>query len=131
MQFVWFLLSRMQFEYYLFLLLHRDSDDGRSRVVDRNTFDRRSLAQFTMTEFSDRGSGSIRAESVAASRMERALSEVASSLNSSFAPRHGTQQSWLLQAQIWLQLGKYTAVTLTLNLPLFFSDFFEEAYMTF
>ncbi|KAK7104581.1 tetratricopeptide repeat protein 7B-like [Littorina saxatilis] len=80
--------------------------DGRSRAVDRNTFDKRSLAQLTMNEFSDRGSGSIRAESVAASRMERALSEVASSLNSSYMPRAGSQQSWLLQAQIWLQLAE-------------------------
>jgi hypothetical protein len=79
--------------------------DGRSRAVDRNTFDRRSLAQLTMNEFSDRGSGSVRAESIAASRMERALSEVASSVNS-FTPRPGSQQSWLLQAQIWLQLGQ-------------------------
>ncbi|KAL8622969.1 hypothetical protein ACOMHN_027090 [Nucella lapillus] len=84
----------------------KDDSDGRSRIVDRNTFDKRSLAQLTMNEFSDRGSGSVRAESVAASRMERALSEVASSLNSSYMPRHGSQQSWLLQAQIWLQLAE-------------------------
>ena len=50
--------------------------------------------------------GSVRAESVAASRMERALSEVASSLNGHMS-RHGSQQSWLIQAQIWLQLGMH------------------------
>ena len=50
--------------------------------------------------------GSVRAESVAASRMERALSEVASSLNGHVS-RHGSQQSWLIQAQIWLQLGTH------------------------
>nr|KAG5714599.1 hypothetical protein BaRGS_007045 [Batillaria attramentaria] len=83
-----------------------EGSDGRSRAVDRNTFDKRSLAQLTMNEFSDRGSGSVRAESVAASRMERALSEVASSFNSSYMPRPGSQQSWLLQAQIWLQLAE-------------------------
>ncbi|XP_076463678.1 tetratricopeptide repeat protein 7B-like [Babylonia areolata] len=84
----------------------KEESDGPSRLMDRNAFDKRSLAQLTMNEFSDRGSGSVRAESVAASRMERALSEVASSLNSSYMPRHGSQQSWLLQAQIWLQLAE-------------------------
>ncbi|XP_025105201.1 LOW QUALITY PROTEIN: tetratricopeptide repeat protein 7B-like [Pomacea canaliculata] len=82
------------------------SDGPSHKVTDRNTWDKRSLAQLTMNEFSERGSGSVRAESMAASRMERALSEVASSLNSSFMPRPGSQQSWLLQAQIWLQLAE-------------------------
>ncbi|ESO87594.1 hypothetical protein LOTGIDRAFT_127587 [Lottia gigantea] len=86
-----------------------DSDDGsdtKAPAMDRNTFDKRSLAQLTINEFSERGSGSIRAESIAASRMERALSEVASSLNSTFHPRSGSQQSWMLQAQIWLHLAE-------------------------
>lgn len=44
---------------------------------------------------------SVHAESVAASRVEAALSEVASSL-SSYHPKKGPQQAWLLQIQIWL-----------------------------
>ncbi|XP_066988556.1 tetratricopeptide repeat protein 7B isoform X3 [Macrobrachium rosenbergii] len=44
---------------------------------------------------------SVHAESVAASRVEQALSEVASSL-SSYQPKPGPQQAWLLQIQIWL-----------------------------
>ncbi|XP_067681303.1 tetratricopeptide repeat protein 7B-like [Haliotis asinina] len=86
-----------------------DSEEGSERrgtATDRNAFDRRSVAQMTINEFSERGSGSIRAESVAASRVERALSEVASSMNSSFQPRPGSQQSWMLQAQIWLHLAE-------------------------
>ncbi|XP_050402565.1 tetratricopeptide repeat protein 7B [Patella vulgata] len=83
-----------------------DSSDGKGATMDRNTFDKRSLAQLTINEFSERGSGSIRAESVAASRMERALSEVASSLNSGLQARPGSQQSWMLQAQIWLHLAE-------------------------
>ncbi|KAK3872534.1 hypothetical protein Pcinc_022393 [Petrolisthes cinctipes] len=44
---------------------------------------------------------SVHAESVAASRVEQALSEVASSL-SSYQPKPGPHQAWLLQIQIWL-----------------------------
>ncbi|XP_041353542.1 tetratricopeptide repeat protein 7B-like isoform X2 [Gigantopelta aegis] len=86
-----------------------DSDDSSEKkefANDRMAFDRRSLAQMTINEFSDRGSGSIRAESIAASHMERALSEVASSINSSFMPRPGSQQSWMMQAQIWSHLAE-------------------------
>lgn len=49
----------------------------------------------------------MKAESVAASRMERTLSEVASSYNSNFQPRPGSQQTLQIQAQIWLHLGWY------------------------
>ena len=46
--------------------------------------------------------GSVRAPStMARSRVEQALSEVASSLTSS-QPRSGPQQVWTLQIQIWL-----------------------------
>lgn len=45
-------------------------------------------------------------ESVAASRVEKALSEVASSYQSSLWIRHGPQHSWGVQSQIWLHLGK-------------------------
>jgi len=49
--------------------------------------------------------GSLHAHSLAASRVEQALSEVASSL-SSFTPRPGPQRAWLLQLQIWLLLAE-------------------------
>ena len=57
--------------------------------------------------------GSMKAESVAASRIEQTLSEVASSYNSNFQPRPGSHQTWLLQAQIWLHLGRYQSLTAT------------------
>ena len=47
------------------------------------------------------------AESVAASRLEHALSEVASSMGSSLVPKPGPHHTWLLQAQVWLLLGKF------------------------
>jgi hypothetical protein len=49
--------------------------------------------------------GSLHAHSLAASRVEQALSEVASSL-SSFTPRPGPQRAWFLQLQIWLLLAE-------------------------
>lgn len=48
---------------------------------------------------------SLHAHSVAASRVEQALSEVASSI-SSLTPRPGPQRAWLLQLQIWLLLAE-------------------------
>ncbi|XP_055879022.1 tetratricopeptide repeat protein 7B-like isoform X1 [Biomphalaria glabrata] len=83
-----------------------DGSDSKSKVRERNPWDKRSLAQITLNEFSERGSGSIRAESYAASRMEKALSDLASSMNSSFQPRAGPQRSWVIQAQIWLNLAE-------------------------
>ncbi|KAK3093742.1 hypothetical protein FSP39_019579 [Pinctada imbricata] len=73
---------------------------------DRSTFDRRSFAQLQLSECTDRDTGSIRAESVAASRVEQTLSEVASSLGSHLQSKLGSQQTWLLQAQIWLHLAE-------------------------
>lgn len=49
-------------------------------------------------------SGSIHATSIAASRVEQALSEVASSLQSS-APKQGPLHPWMTLAQIWLHAG--------------------------
>lgn len=60
-------------------------------------------------------SGSVRAESVAASRVEQTLSEVASSAGSILHSRPGCQETWLLQAQIWLHLGKLTSIHVYLN----------------
>ncbi|XP_048735316.1 tetratricopeptide repeat protein 7B-like [Ostrea edulis] len=73
---------------------------------DRSTFDKRSFAQLQLNELNDRDTGSLRAESVAASRVEQTLSEVASSLGSTFQSRPGSQETWLLQAQIWLHLAE-------------------------
>lgn len=64
----------------------------------------------TATLFS---TGSLHAQSLAASRVEQALSEVASSI-SSFTPKPGPQRAWLLQLQIWLLL---TEVFLMLDQP--------------
>ena len=61
--------------------------------------------------------GSMKAESVAASRIEQTLSEVASSYNSNFQHRPGSHQTWLLQAQIWLHLGRYQSLTATPHPP--------------
>jgi len=50
--------------------------------------------------------GSVRADSIAASRLEQTLSEVASSLGSGgVQPRLVAQPTWALHTQIWLQLG--------------------------
>ncbi|XP_037776217.1 tetratricopeptide repeat protein 7B-like isoform X2 [Penaeus monodon] len=56
---------------------------------------------YSIFNMSDKDGASVHAESVAASRVEQALSEVASSL-SSYQPKPGPQQAWLLQIQIWL-----------------------------
>ncbi|XP_028298324.1 tetratricopeptide repeat protein 7B isoform X1 [Gouania willdenowi] len=48
---------------------------------------------------------SLHATSIAASRVEQALSEVASSLQSS-APKHGPLHPWLTLAQIWLHAAE-------------------------
>lgn len=48
--------------------------------------------------------GSVHATSVAASRVEQALSEVASSLQSS-TPKQGPLHPWMTLAQIWLHAG--------------------------
>lgn len=49
--------------------------------------------------------GSLHLHSAAASRVEQALSEVASSM-SSFNPRPGPQRAWLLLLEIWLLLAE-------------------------
>lgn len=49
--------------------------------------------------------GSLHLHSAAASRVEQALSEVASSM-SSFSPRPGPQRAWLLLLEIWLLLAE-------------------------
>ncbi|XP_020283991.1 tetratricopeptide repeat protein 7B isoform X2 [Pseudomyrmex gracilis] len=73
----------------------------------------RSVFQLYTSEMSDKDSSSLHAQSLAASRVEQALSEVASSI-SSFTPKPGPQRAWLLQLQIWLLL---TEVFLMLDQP--------------
>ncbi|XP_014242615.1 tetratricopeptide repeat protein 7B isoform X2 [Cimex lectularius] len=67
--------------------------------------DNKSVFQLYTSEMSDKDSSSLHAHSVAASRVEQALSEVASSL-STFTPKPGPQRAWLLQLQIWLLLAE-------------------------
>ncbi|XP_011139524.1 tetratricopeptide repeat protein 7B isoform X1 [Harpegnathos saltator] len=73
----------------------------------------RSVFQLYTSEMSDKDSSSLHAQSLAASRVEQALSEVASSI-SSFTPKPGPQRAWFLQLQIWLLL---TEVFLILDQP--------------
>ncbi|CAH2328032.1 tetratricopeptide repeat 7B isoform X1 [Pelobates cultripes] len=82
--------------------LTNPSDSGRgSSLLDRAIADRRQLNTITLPDFSDPETGSVHATSIAASRVEQALSEVASSLQSS-APKQGPLHPWMTLAQIWL-----------------------------
>nr|XP_022901602.1 tetratricopeptide repeat protein 7B isoform X1 [Onthophagus taurus]XP_022901603.1 tetratricopeptide repeat protein 7B isoform X2 [Onthophagus taurus] len=67
--------------------------------------DTRSVFQLYTSEMSDKDTSSLQAHSVAASRVEQALSEVASSM-SSFSPRPGPQRAWMLLLEIWLLLAE-------------------------
>ena len=74
-------------------------------------------------------SGSVRADSVAASRLEQTLSEVASSLGSGGTqPRMATQPTWALHTQIWLQLGIVFHLLLFFFFPMFFKSFCASNY---
>uniref|UniRef100_A0A3B1K570 Tetratricopeptide repeat domain 7B n=1 Tax=Astyanax mexicanus TaxID=7994 RepID=A0A3B1K570_ASTMX len=85
--------------------LTNPSDSGRgSSLLDRAIADRRQLNTMTLPDFSDPETGSVHATSIAASRVEQALSEVASSLQSS-APKQGPLHPWMTLAQIWLHAG--------------------------
>lgn len=67
--------------------------------------DTRSVFQLYTSEMSDKDTSSLQAHSIAASRVEQALSEVASSM-SSFSPRPGPQRAWMLLLEIWLLLAE-------------------------
>uniref|UniRef100_A0A8C2XNX1 Tetratricopeptide repeat domain 7B n=1 Tax=Cyclopterus lumpus TaxID=8103 RepID=A0A8C2XNX1_CYCLU len=88
------------------------NDSGRgSSLLDRAMADRRQLNAMTLPDFSDPDTGSVHATSIAASRVEQALSEVASSLQSS-APKHGPLHPWMTLAQIWLHAAEvYTGMS--------------------
>uniref|UniRef100_A0A8C9WQV0 Tetratricopeptide repeat domain 7B n=1 Tax=Scleropages formosus TaxID=113540 RepID=A0A8C9WQV0_SCLFO len=81
-------------------------DSGRgSSLLDRAIADRRQLNTMTLPDFTDPETGSVHATSMAASRVEQALSEVASSLQSS-APKQGPLHPWMTLAQIWLHAAE-------------------------
>ncbi|KAM6467458.1 tetratricopeptide repeat protein 7B isoform 2-T2 [Liasis olivaceus] len=103
--------------------LTNPSDSGRgSSLLDRAIADRRQLNTITLPDFSDPETGnppdayfhgffslfsvcSVHATSIAASRVEQALSEVASSLQSS-TPKQGPLHPWMTLAQIWLHAAE-------------------------
>uniref|UniRef100_H3AWS8 Tetratricopeptide repeat protein 7B n=1 Tax=Latimeria chalumnae TaxID=7897 RepID=H3AWS8_LATCH len=85
--------------------LTNPSDSGRgSSLLDRAIADRR-INTMTIPDFSDPETGSVHATSIAASRVEQALSEIASSLQSS-APKQGPLHPWMTLAQIWLHAAE-------------------------
>ncbi|KAM9708282.1 tetratricopeptide repeat protein 7B isoform 2-T2 [Menidia menidia] len=89
-----------------FYNLTNPSDSGRgSSLLDRAIADRRQLNAMTLPDFSDPETGSVHATSIAASRVEQALSEIASSLQSS-APKQGPLHPWMTLAQIWLHAAE-------------------------
>uniref|UniRef100_A0A665W7I9 Tetratricopeptide repeat protein 7 N-terminal domain-containing protein n=1 Tax=Echeneis naucrates TaxID=173247 RepID=A0A665W7I9_ECHNA len=101
------------------------NDSGRgSSLLDRAIADRRQLNAMTLPDFSDPETGSVHATSIAASRVEQALSEVASSLQSS-APKHGPLHPWMTLAQIWLHAGGQSLnfLPLVLHCPFLFLVF--------
>ncbi|NXH70857.1 TTC7B protein, partial [Hydrobates tethys] len=63
------------------------------------------LYSFYDSNFFITSTGSVHATSIAASRVEQALSEVASSLQSS-APKQGPLHPWMTLAQIWLHAAE-------------------------
>ncbi|XP_067848169.1 tetratricopeptide repeat protein 7B [Heptranchias perlo] len=86
--------------------LTNPSDSGRgSSLLDRVIADRRNLNTVTLPDFSDLETGSVHATSIAVSRVEQALSEVASSLQSSM-PKQGPMHPWMTLAQIWLHAAE-------------------------
>ncbi|KAF5270386.1 hypothetical protein FQR65_LT05574 [Abscondita terminalis] len=89
--------------------------------------DTRSVFQLYTSEMSDKDSSSLQAHSMAASRVEHALSEVASSM-SSFSPRPGPQRAWLLLMEVWLLLAE---IYLALDEPAYVQQCIQEATQIF
>lgn len=78
----------------------------------------RSVFQLYASEMSDKDSSSLHTHSLAVSKVEQALSEVASSL-SSFMPKPGPHKLWLLQLQVWILLAEvFLALEQTLGATL-------------
>ncbi|KAJ8670137.1 hypothetical protein QAD02_001396 [Eretmocerus hayati] len=70
----------------------------------------RSIYQMYSSEMSEKDSSSVHGQSLTASRVEQAFSEVASSM-STFVPKPGPQKAWLLQMQVWLLLAEVFLAT--------------------
>ncbi|KAI0239520.1 Tetratricopeptide repeat protein 7B [Lamellibrachia satsuma] len=83
-----------------------ESEQRGTGLIDKALNNPYSLLHLQFGELSDRDSSSVRAESVAASRIEQALSGVASSMGSCLQPKQGPQQMWSIQTQIWLELAE-------------------------
>lgn len=99
------LTSKQMLQKWRILYEGQLKNDFQDENLHRVASDTRSLFQMYSSELSDRDSGSPAANSVAAvSRVEHALSEVASSVNG-FQPKPGPQSVWMLQLQIWLLIG--------------------------
>ncbi|KAH3846078.1 hypothetical protein DPMN_088372 [Dreissena polymorpha] len=77
------------------------------KSTDRSAFDRKSQAFLQLNEFVDR-EGSMRAESLAVSRIEQTLSDLATSSIEERGAGHSNQEthSLKLQAQIWMNLSE-------------------------
>lgn len=79
----------------------KSEHDGNERQSETKSV----VFQMHLSQMSDKDSSSVHAASIAASRMEQALSEAASSL-SSFNPKPGPKQHWMVQLRIWLLLAE-------------------------
>lgn len=87
------------------LLIWKDLYEGQTQNMngldhDERYSDTRSVNHFQSSQISEKDSTSVHAASLAAaSRVEQALSEAASSL-SSFSPRPGPQKAWMIQLKV-------------------------------
>ncbi|XP_067941615.1 tetratricopeptide repeat protein 7B-like isoform X2 [Watersipora subatra] len=84
-------------------LLERFTDNGKGLLLVADTANGSDCAYVELHACDDKGS--VR-ELAAASKVEKALSEVASSYQSSLWVPHGPQHSWSVQAQIWIHLAE-------------------------
>ncbi|XP_034253194.1 tetratricopeptide repeat protein 7B [Thrips palmi] len=85
--------------------LYEDQTSNESLDQSERRSETRSVFNLYHSGMSDKDSSSLHAHSLAASRVEQALSEVASTL-SSFTPRPGPHRSWMLQLHVWLLLAE-------------------------
>ncbi|KAG1708461.1 Tetratricopeptide repeat protein 7B [Nymphon striatum] len=75
------------------------------QALHRVSSETRSVLQFHSSDKSEYDTNSLHAGSVAASRIEHTFSEAASTL-SSFHPKPGPQNEWVLQVHIWLLIAE-------------------------
>lgn len=104
-------LETMQIMFSVWKELYDDQENGNDSKTERDGGNERQsetksvVFQMHTSQMSDKDSISVHAASIAASRIEQALSEAASSL-SSFTPRPGLRQHWMVQLRIWLLLAE-------------------------